>query len=80
EISPVNTDDEADNVGDIEISNQPTEPQIEPNEDEAVLESEVETDDTNVAVESVQEPVSENGANDNENNDKNTRENFSQNN
>ncbi len=80
EISPVNTDDEADNVGDIEISNQPTEPQIEPNEDEAVLESEVETDDTNVAVESVQEPVSENGANDNENNDENTSENISQNN
>lgn len=71
EVSPVNTDDEADNVGNIEISNQPTEPQIEPNEDEAVLESEVETDDTNVAVESVQEPVSESD----ENNDGNTSEN-----
>lgn len=69
EVSPVNTDDEADNVGDIEISNQPTEPQIAPNEDEAILESEVEADDTNVAVESVQEPVSESGENDNENND-----------
>jgi len=69
EVSPVNTDDNADNVDGIEISNRPTEPQIEPNEDEAVLESEVETGDTNVAVESVQEPVSESGENTNENND-----------
>lgn len=69
EVSPVDTDGEADNVGNIKVSNQPTEPQIEPNEDEAVLESEVEADDTNVAVESVQEPVSERDGNNNENND-----------
>lgn len=68
EISPVDADDEAGNVGNIEISNQPTQPQIEPNEDEAVLESEVETDDTNVAVESVQEPVSESDENGDESN------------
>lgn len=59
EVAPVNESDEADSVGEIQISNQPTEPQIRPDEDEAVLESEVETDDTNVAVESVQEPVDE---------------------
>ncbi|RUO68467.1 RodZ domain-containing protein [Idiomarina ramblicola] len=59
EVVPANDNDEADSVGGIEISNQPTEPQIRPDEDEAVLESEVETDDTNVAVESVQEPVNE---------------------
>jgi len=57
EVSPVSSGGEADSVGGIEISNQPTEPQIQPNEDEAVLESEVEADDTNVAVESVQDPA-----------------------
>jgi cytoskeleton protein RodZ len=62
EVSPVGADDESGSVGGIEISNQPTEPQIKPNEDEAVLESEVEADDTNVAVESGQEPVTENGS------------------
>ncbi|MCK7459403.1 RodZ domain-containing protein [Idiomarina aminovorans] len=59
EVAPANENDEAGSVGGIKISNQPTEPQIQPDEDEAVLESEVETDDTNVAVESVQEPTEE---------------------
>ncbi|MCA1767569.1 MAG: DUF4115 domain-containing protein, partial [Idiomarina sp.] len=61
EVAPVNENDEAGSVGGIEISNQPTEPQIRPDEDEAVLESEVGADDTNVAVESVQEPTEEAG-------------------
>ncbi|MCP1339213.1 DUF4115 domain-containing protein [Idiomarina sp. M1R2S28] len=72
EISPADTDGEAGNLGEIEILNQPTEPQIEPNEDEAILESEVEADDTNVAVESVQEPVSESGENNDESQAANT--------
>ncbi|KPD21717.1 RodZ domain-containing protein [Idiomarina abyssalis] len=59
EVAPTDADDEADSVGGIEISNQPTEPQIRPDEEDAVLESDVETEDTNVAVESVQEPATE---------------------
>lgn len=59
EVAPTDADGEADSVGGIEISNQPTEPQISPDEEDAVLESDVETDDTNVAVESVQEPTAE---------------------
>ncbi|MDV6315758.1 RodZ domain-containing protein [Idiomarina sp. HP20-50] len=57
ESSSVNENDEAGSVGGIEVSSQPMEPQIKPNEEEAVLESEVSSGDTNVAVESVQEPV-----------------------
>lgn len=64
EVTPMNSDDEADDVGEIEISNQPTEPQIRPDEDEAVLESEVAADDTNVSVESVQESNSGNESSD----------------
>jgi len=59
EVAPVNENDEAGSVGGIEISNQPTEPQIRPDEDEAILESEVGADDSSVAVESVQEPTEE---------------------
>lgn len=59
EVAPTDADGEADSVGGIEISNQPTEPQIRPDEEDAVLESEVEAEDTNVAVESVQEPTAE---------------------
>ncbi|MGM0906601.1 MAG: RodZ domain-containing protein [Pseudomonadota bacterium] len=61
EVAPAEVEDEADSVGGIEISNQPTEPQIGPDEEDAVLESDVETEDTNVAVESVQEPATEDG-------------------
>jgi cytoskeleton protein RodZ len=59
EAAPTNADDEAGSVGGIEISSQPTEPQIRPDEEDAVLESDVEAEDTNVAVESVQEPTTE---------------------
>ncbi|MAB21384.1 MULTISPECIES: RodZ domain-containing protein [Idiomarina] len=59
EVAPTDADGEADSVGGIEISNQPTEPQIRPDEEDAVLESDVEAEDTNVAVESVQEPTAE---------------------
>jgi len=59
EAAPTNADDEAGSVGGIEISSQPTEPQIRPDEEDAVLESDVEVEDTNVAVESVQEPTTE---------------------
>lgn len=60
EQSPEATQSDTNSLGQIEISNQPVKPQIQPDEEAAILESEVGSEDTNVTVESAQGDASDN--------------------